>query len=122
MAGIYLVLEGHHVEDKDASGRDIVHKKGDRFYSKKDLQKFDPGKFMKVGDAPADLPPKKVAPTFPQEELKDEGDFTVDGEEVELASLTIAQLKDYAEQNGIDVSGLTKKQDIIDTIEANVAE
>jgi predicted DNA binding CopG/RHH family protein len=37
--------------------------------------------------------------------------------EKDIKSMTIAGLKEYAEQNGIDISGLTKKADIIEAIE-----
>jgi len=39
-----------------------------------------------------------------------------------IESMTIAELKQYAECNDIDISGLTKKQDIIDTIRQEEAE
>lgn len=38
--------------------------------------------------------------------------------DVNIDTMTVAQLKEFAEENGIDIGGATKKQDIIDAIVA----
>ena len=39
-------------------------------------------------------------------------------ESVDLDGMTVAQLRDFARENGIDIGDATKKQDIIDAIVA----
>lgn len=42
---------------------------------------------------------------------------TADGEQfVDLSDLTVAELKDYAGEHGIDLTGAVRKDDIVDTI------
>ncbi len=45
-------------------------------------------------------------------------DTAPDTEDINLDSMTVAQLKEFAKENGIDIGDASKKQDIIDTIVA----
>ncbi len=55
------------------------------------------------------------------EDTKILADSEIDEESVNLDGMTVAQLKAFAKDNGIDIGEATKKQDIIDAIVA-VAE
>lgn len=45
-------------------------------------------------------------------------DIRDDSEELNLDEMTIAQLKEFAKENGIDIGNASRKQDIIDAIVA----
>lgn len=56
---------------------------------------------------------------IPTEENESFGTHTEsDTEDINFDSMTVAQLKEFAEENGIDIGDASKKQDIIDTIVA----
>lgn len=52
------------------------------------------------------------------EEITGEPYNTEEGGEVDLESMTVAELKEYAAERGISLSGLTRKADIIAAIRA----
>ena len=53
-------------------------------------------------------------PDTPEEAADNE----IGEESLNLAGMTVAQLKEFAKENGIDIGEATKKQDIIDAIVA----
>jgi hypothetical protein len=61
-------------------------------------------------EARANEPPAEPADEPVDEPVEEEGDHS---------SLTVAQLKEYAEEHGIDLGGATKKDDILAAIEAH---
>lgn len=60
----------------------------------------------------------EYVPDTPEEAAEKAKILTADGESFNLDGMTVAQLKEFAEENGIDIGGATKKQDIIDAIVA----
>ena len=61
-------------------------------------------------------------PDTPEESAEKEKNMTIDNETNEetfnLDGMTVAQLKEFAKENGIDIGEATRKQDIIDAIVA----
>lgn len=60
----------------------------------------------------------EYVPDTPEEAAEKEKILTADGESFNLDGMTVAQLKEFAKENGIDIGEATKKQDIIDAIAA----
>lgn len=60
----------------------------------------------------------EYVPDTPEEAAEKAKILTADGESFNLDGMTIAQLKEFAKENGIDIGEATKKQDIIDAIAA----
>lgn len=54
----------------------------------------------------------------PEEAAEKAKILTADGESFNLDGMTVAQLKEFAKENGIEIGEATKKQDIIDAIAA----
>lgn len=73
------------------------------------LLKANPEQFEYVPDTP-EMAAEKAKILVTDAETGEES-FSLDG-------MTVAQLKEFAEENGIDIGGATKKQDIIDAIVA----
>lgn len=69
----------------------------------------NPEQFEYVPDTP-EMADEKAKILVTDAETGDES-FNLDG-------MTVAQLKEFAKENGIDIGDATKKQDIIDTIVA----
>lgn len=75
----------------------------------KKLVAESPEQFEYVPDTPEEAT-EKAKILVADEETGEEG-FNLDG-------MTVAQLKEFAKENGIDIGDATKKQDIIDAIAA----
>ncbi len=75
----------------------------------KKLVAESPEQFEYVPDTPEEAA-EKAKILVADEETGEEG-FNLDG-------MTVAQLKEFAKENGIDIGEATKKQDIIDAIAA----
>lgn len=60
----------------------------------------------------------EYVPDTPEEAAEKAKILTADGESFNLDGMTVAQLKEFAKENGIDIGEATKKQDIIDAIAA----
>lgn len=73
------------------------------------LLKANPEQFEYVPDTP-EMAAEKAKILVTDAETGEES-FSLDG-------MTVAQLKEFAEENGIDIGGATKKQEIIDAIVA----
>lgn len=73
------------------------------------LLKANPEQFEYVTDT-SEIAAEKAKILVTDAETGEES-FSLDG-------MTVAQLKEFAEENGIDIGGATKKQDIIDAIVA----
>ena len=73
------------------------------------LLKANPEQFEYVPDTP-EMAAEKAKILVTDAETGEEG-FNLDG-------MTVAQLKEFAKENGIDIGEATKKQDIIDAIVA----
>ena len=94
--GRYRLLRGIHVE---ASGRYV---KGDVFDSVSDLSKLN-------GESPATVKFEYIGPSSRK--------GVVESEEVPkdvdaLDSMTVSELKDLAEDEGVDISSSSRKEDI----------
>ena len=60
----------------------------------------------------------EYVPDTPEEAAEKAKILTADGESFNLDGMTVAQLKEFAKENGIEIGEATKKQDIIDAIAA----
>lgn len=116
----YRVLQGRHSEGVDKQGNPLVYYKGgphgDVVKSKSDLDKMNgvgvQPKFENLGP---DYKPRKVL----QEEWRQgEGDnpVTITNDPPDLENMTVPQLKEFAEDNEIDITGLTLKEQIMGKI------
>lgn len=76
----------------------------------KKLVAENPEQFEYVPDTPEEVAEEEAA-----EKAKI---LTADGESFNLDGMTVAQLKEFAKEKGIDIGEATKKQDIIDAIVA----
>lgn len=106
----FRLLAGHHCEGKKdpATNQLIRHKQGDVFESEIELdRKFNrPGciKFERItGDVPV------TVPSTPSQENKAGNGYSKE----ELESLTVNELKKLAEEDSIDLTGASTKDQII---------
>jgi hypothetical protein len=109
----YKLLAGQHVE-KDAEGNRKKYKAGQYVSSKLDLERrHGTRKFRKISDddvAPAVA--KLDDPTQPKAKRQPPVNDALD-------DMTVEQLKQLAEDDEIDLSGATRKADIIQKIRDN---
>lgn len=103
MARLYRLRGGMHCEETDANGTQVTYSKGQKFISKHDdlVERFGRDKFEDLGPADADT----VVATSQEEEPADNG--------IDFDQMTVAELRNYAEDNEIDLEGATRKDDII---------
>lgn len=97
MATKYKLLGGMHSETME-NGTSVIVRKGEIFTSQHDdlHVKFGRDKFYPVGESTV------------VEEQEEPSQNTID-----FNSMTVAELRTYAEDNEIDLEGATKKDDII---------
>jgi len=108
----FRLLRGFHEQgDKDSEGKTILYKPGDEFTSKTDLvDRFNKRGCVKFERLP-DLPDPVVSSNENQVSLLDET-----GVEDDLDDFTIAELRQRAEDEGVNISGLRRKDEIIDVL------
>lgn len=99
MATKYKLLGGLHSE-KTENGSSVIVRKGETFTSQHDdlHLKFGRDKFYPIGESTV----------VEQEQEEEPSQNTID-----FNSMTVAELRTYAEDNEIDLEGATKKDDII---------
>lgn len=100
MATKYKLLGGMHSETME-NGTSVIVRKGETFTSQHDdlHLKFGRDKFYLIGES---------AVVEQEQEEEEPSQNTID-----FNSMTVAELRTYAEDNEIDLEGATKKDDII---------
>lgn len=98
-----------------------VYTAGQVLESVHNLAQLFPDKFDEVDDntpvdEPAQTPGKTVVPSTNADD--EDVDTTDEDVEVELSEMSVAELKAVAKEEGIDVKGLRKKNELIAAIEA----
>jgi len=104
----FRINTGSHVDENN-----VRHVRGSKFKTSVNLTKHN-----LPGENRFELLDKEsVEDNAPIEESQTDEDGGDQDEEVDLNSLTVAQLQDYAEENEIDLEDATKKADIIAAIQ-----
>ena len=115
--GLFKVLQSQH---QHTDG--VVYHTGQIVDSDSDLVlRFGGEKFLKVGERPFPLPPKEVVPVVDPPSSKTVVEVpdlkpTDNGKVDELSKMTIAELKETAAKEGIELGTATKKDDIVKII------
>lgn len=120
--GSWRVLHGIHTESYDESGSAIIVKAGEVIHSRYDLDKHNsPGakKFEKLPGLTKEqierLNGNEHEPRKAESSSQESNGKTV-LQTGTLDEMTVDELKKFAHEEGIDIRGLVKKQDIIDAI------
>ena len=111
---MFQVLHGRHSEGG------MLYERGDVFESKSDLNKLNGGshdtqKFLRMADDAKPKGGKEVAFMNETPVVEEEAEETVD-----LSSKTVAELRELAEEEEIDLGEATLKADIVEIIEAHL--
>lgn len=99
-------------QQKNKHGEKTTYKKGQIVENTRALHKEYPEKFELVVTESA----REVTVIEPDEDQE-----SYEEERVHLESMTVSQLKKYAKEEGINLEGATRKDDIIDAIECALA-
>jgi len=106
----FKVLRGRHTEGG------VMYQAGEVVDSSSDLNKHNsPGsrKFEQLSGEVADAPSASLPESSEDDEDPEEGSDELDG-------MTVAQLKTFAAEEEIDLSGVSRKSDILSAIRATL--
>jgi hypothetical protein len=121
----YRLLVGQHVDNHPSHEGDHVYVPGDIIDTDKDLLRFNgvgmSPKFERLHDTsagdvrnyPPPTPPEKQLPPAPKQV---EPVTKRPGDDDKLDTMTTQQLKEYAAENEIDITGCTRKDEILERI------
>ena len=135
LPGVFLLLHGNHIEavpdienypegdtpaGRNEAGTKMIkrtkYRQGSQIVSERDLCALFNGvgnrkqKFQYLRPAPKGATSKQAPPQDVNQELEDEA-------ENELLTMSVAELKAYAEENEIDLMGARLKSDILERIQ-----